>query len=308
MDLLTENPDLDQVIAVDTGSRGKRLMEKISQGVAPLRQLTSRPDLVVDLTANDHSTLLALGSRGRLRIGRLRNKGFWGRNRCYHRTFQPNPKIPMVAQLLEILSAIDLHPQPEQFPLRLNPSAAAQASLSALLKPTEAPLIHFSPVSRLLKKCWRSERMAQLIDHVASRGGVPVVTSAPNPQERQLAQAVLEQVTTATVIDLTGQLSVGQLIALIHRSHGSVSVDSAPMHMAAALGKPVLAIFGPTNEALWAPWQATHRIVTNPLPCRRPCQHKRTCTTYECVQDITVEQATQAFDDLMPTLTSKEIP
>lgn len=310
VDILIQNRDIDHVIGIESGKREAGLWQRIMGDFSALGQLVSRPDLAIDLTANDHSTLLAMASRAKKRVGRLRKKGFKGRNLCYHKTIKPNPQIHIVGQFLEILAAIDLQPIPEQYPLQLQTSPQAVADIAPMLELAKKPLIHFSPASRLLKKCWRSERMAALVDHVAERGFTPVLTAAPDPVEQQKVKEVLDLVKTQDHIDLCGKLSVAQLIAVIQQSQCSITVDSAPMHIAAALGKPTLAIFGPTNEELWSPWQTQHQIVTNPLPCRRPCKEKRTCETFECVRDITLLQATEAFDEIMtkPSKNKRAVP
>ena len=73
------------------------------------------------------------------------------------------------------------------------------------------------------------------------------------------------------VVNLAGKLSLKQLAELTSRAKLFVGVDSAPMHMAAAVQTPVVTLFGPSGELEWGPWQVPHRIVkSNQHPCR-PC-------------------------------------
>jgi heptosyltransferase-3 len=73
------------------------------------------------------------------------------------------------------------------------------------------------------------------------------------------------------VVNLTGQLSLKQLAALSARARIFVGVDSAPMHIAAAMRTPVVALFGPSGDQEWGPWQVPHRVVSSTHhPCR-PC-------------------------------------
>ena len=66
-------------------------------------------------------------------------------------------------------------------------------------------------------------------------------------------------------------MSLYQLTALIARAGMFIGIDSAPMHIAAAVGTPLVALFGPSSEANWGPWQAQHQLVTDDTyPCR-PC-------------------------------------
>jgi heptosyltransferase-3 len=72
-----------------------------------------------------------------------------------------------------------------------------------------------------------------------------------------------------------GTLTVNQLGALLRHAAGFVGVDSMPMHLAAALGKPGVALFGPTDERIWGPWHSRLAVLRNDCPCLRA--KKRTC-------------------------------
>jgi heptosyltransferase-3 len=73
------------------------------------------------------------------------------------------------------------------------------------------------------------------------------------------------------VIDLSGQLTLAELGALIGAARLFIGVDSAPMHMAAAMGTPVVALFGPSGDAEWGPWRVPHRVVASDAHSCRPC-------------------------------------
>ena len=77
------------------------------------------------------------------------------------------------------------------------------------------------------------------------------------------------------IVDLTGQLTMPELSALIASARLFIGCDTAPMHLAAAAGTPVVAWFGPSDEHVWGPWQVPHRVVASIVhPCR-PCQQQR---------------------------------
>ena len=75
---------------------------------------------------------------------------------------------------------------------------------------------------------------------------------------------------SARVVDIGGLLSLRELAALTARARLFVGVDSAPMHIAAAMRTPAVALFGPSSEIAWGPWQARARVVVSAHPCR-PC-------------------------------------
>jgi heptosyltransferase-3 len=99
------------------------------------------------------------------------------------------------------------------------------------------------------------------------------------------------------IINLIGQTSLGELAAVLERATLFLGVDSAPMHMAAALGIPVVALFGPSGEMSWGPWGEGHVVVTSPYLCR-PCGQdgclgsKRS----DCLEAISPEQVMAAVE------------
>jgi len=90
------------------------------------------------------------------------------------------------------------------------------------------------------------------------------------------------------------------------RAHLFFGVDSGPLHMAAAVGVPVVALFGPTDERKWGPWGPGHTVITKRLACH-PCKpHK--CHDHECMKQIGIEEASEAVEKklgaIMPIVTN----
>jgi heptosyltransferase-3 len=103
------------------------------------------------------------------------------------------------------------------------------------------------------------------------------------------------------VVDLAGQLSLRELAALTARARLFVGVDSAPMHIAAAMGTPVVALFGPSGDLEWGPWGVAHRIVASDRhPCR-PCGNDG-CgggKVSECLTTLSVERVQAAVNEML---------
>ena len=129
------------------------------------------------------------------------------------------------------------------------------------------PFVHLHPASRWTFKCWPAEQNAQLIDRLAVDGHRVVVTSAPD--EVPFVQRIVDQANAKTQ-NLAGQLTIKELGALTARAKLFIGVDSMPMHLAAAMGTPTLALFGPSGEIEWGPWNVERRVVTTTHTCR-PC-------------------------------------
>jgi heptosyltransferase-3 len=105
----------------------------------------------------------------------------------------------------------------------------------------------------------------------------------------------------STPVDLSGQLSLKALAALTQRAKLFIGVDSAPMHIAAAMGTPVVALFGPSGEIEWQPWRVPHRVITSEAhPCR-PCGNDG-CgggKVSECLTTIPAARVLAAADALL---------
>jgi len=126
-----------------------------------------------------------------------------------------------------------------------------------------------------------------------------VLTAAPDPREKAIAARILAGAGPG-VLDLSGQLTLRELAALTARARLFFGVDSAPMHIAAAMGTPVVVLFGPSGELEWGPWRVPHRIVTSTHPCR-PCGNDG-CgggKVSECLTSLPVDRVQAAIHELL---------
>ncbi len=90
-------------------------------------------------------------------------------------------------------------------------------------------------------------------------------------------------------LDLCGVTNVRENLSVYKNADLFFGVDSGPMHMAAAMGVPVVALFGPTDERKWGPWGEGHTVITKRLSCH-PCKpHK--CADNACMKQISLEDA-----------------
>jgi len=139
---------------------------------------------------------------------------------------------------------------------------------------TGVKVIHVHPISRALFKCWKDEYMAEVIRWLVNKRLKVVVTSSPEKHEVEKAKNILSLVDKLTppdipplvregigkVIDLCGKTSIKQLAAVAEASDLFLGVDSAPMHIAAAVGTPVIAIMGAGKDS-WSPWGKGHVVL-----------------------------------------------
>lgn len=166
--------------------------------------------------------------------------------------------------------------------------------------------IHIHPTSRWFFKCWDLTKVAELIRGLRAQGEQVVVTAAPDPNELMLIAEIKKQ--TTDFLDLSGQLSLKDLGAVTQLAKLFIGVDSAPMHIAAAVNTPLVALFGPSGEQEWAPWMVRHFLLSGDekkFPCR-PCGLDG-CgggKYSECLQSISARRVLIATQQLqMPIIT-----
>jgi heptosyltransferase-3 len=165
---------------------------------------------------------------------------------------------------LDALRRIGVQPGTGERKVVFVPGAAAEARVGEFVT---GPFVHMHPASRWRFKCWPAERNAALADRLAGEGHRVVMTSAPD--ETPFIDEILGKMHSQPV-NLAGKLSLKELGALTARARLFVGVDSMPMHLAAAMGVPTLALFGPSSEIAWGPWNVAQRVVTTAHSCR-PC-------------------------------------
>lgn len=179
----------------------------------------------------------------------------------------------MVEQNLDALRRVGIYPSPDERRLTLIPGGDAEARVDCLLQESglgQQAFIHVHPASRWFFKCWPAAKMAALIDQLHRDGHQVVLSAAPDAAEIALLDAIQAQL-KQPALSLAGQLSLKELAALTARARLFIGVDSAPMHIAAAMGTPTVALFGPSGDKEWGPWGVAHRIVASDAhPCR-PC-------------------------------------
>jgi heptosyltransferase-3 len=96
--------------------------------------------------------------------------------------------------------------------------------------------------------------MAALVEKLQIDGHAVILTAAPSPHEENMLESIQARL-SRPVFSLSGQLSLKELAALTKAASVFVGVDSAPMHIAAAVGTPTVALFGPSGDRQWGPWE-----------------------------------------------------
>ena len=137
-------------------------------------------------------------------------------------------------------------------------------------------------------KRWPSEKFAALADELIQKQvGAVIFTGGPSDIER--VDKIKEMMSTEAV-NLAGETTVAELAALAEKSAVMISGDSGPVHVAAAVGTPTIALFGPSDEKKYRPYGAENQIITNQIDCR-PCgEHDCPLEHHNCLEEITVTE------------------
>ena len=264
--MLDGHPALSQLHTVGRGWRNTGSLSRIRNELQLFRALRARRyDLVVHLSEQPRGAWLARTLGARYSVApKMPDRGrYWARS--FTHLYPLVPRRHMVEVNLDALRRIGLQPSLDERKVLFVPGGDAEASVADMV--SKGPFVHVHPASRWRFKCWSAEKNAELIDRLAAEGHRVVLTSAPD--EVGFIDEILRR-TTSAPLNLAGKLSIKQLGALTARARLFVGVDSMPMHLAAAMGTPALALFGPSGEHEWGPWGGGHRVVSSMHSCR-PC-------------------------------------
>ena len=145
-------------------------------------------------------------------------------------------------------------------------------------------------------KRWIPSRYAAVADDLATKNGLRVVLLG-GAAERPLAELIAGSMQAPARV-LCGETSLSELVGVLSHLRLLVTNDSGPMHVAAALGIPVVAIFGPTDWRETAPVAERHRLLREPVPCA-PCLLRDCPIDHRCMKLITVESVAGAAASLL---------
>lgn len=238
-----------------------------------------RYDAVLDLQGLLKSALYTLCCRAPVRVGLAdaREGAGW---MLTHRVPTPPQPVHAVDRYLALAAALDATETRREFTIAVDAEAGGRAA--ALLAGLPARQVAVHPSARWETKLWEAANWRRLIEALAGVGyGVVLTGSAA---EASTAAALVDGL--PSVRSLAGQLSLKELAAVLGRVALLVTLDSGPMHVAGAMGTPVVALFGPTDARRTGPiGPAT--VLQRALPCQ-PCL-SRACMiteTRRCMRDI----------------------
>jgi len=305
--MLTNHPAITAMHLIDRDWKRHGIVSHATNEWQLLRALRERRyDLLVHLTEHPRGAWLrqALGVRLAVAPRRTDASRYWKRAFTHYYALPRGTRRHTVELNIDALRRLGIQPATDALKLVLVPGPAAESSVDELLRAhalARTAFIQMHPGSRWQFKCWPAQRVAELVDRLTSEGERVVLTGAPDAKEQAMLDGIRARI-AAPVVDLGGKLSLSELAALTARAKAFIGVDSAPMHIAAAMGTPAVALFGPSGDIEWAPWRVVHRIVaSNVHPCR-PCGNDGCggSKISDCLTTLSVERVHAALRELVP--------
>lgn len=294
------HPDIRQVIIYENQGRHRGLRGKWLLAQA-LKQ--EGFEAVVHFPHSFESAWISFLSGIPVRVGYATE----GRGRLLTRS-QPLPRNfkerHQVLSFLELLAGLGIreNPDPESHPLRLLVAAQWQEQadrrlVSLGVKPGDR-LIGLAPGAQYGRaKCWPFSAYHQLAERIRREDGARVILlgTARDALAGLPGGAALPE---GPFINLLGRTDLGEALALVQRCLALVSNDSGLMHVAAALNRPLVALFGSTSPERTGPWGGTSRVIRKTFACS-PCFRKECREDRFCMEAITVEEVWEALQDLI---------
>ena len=164
------------------------------------------------------------------------------------------------------------------------------------------PLVAIHPGASVSYKLWPRPHFAALARELTRRGCRIVWVGAGN-SDSAIISDIISQLAVIETINLCNQLSYVLLTALYTRCKIFIGSDSGPMHLAASTGLPVFALFGPSNETVWAPLGDNAHLVRSSQPCGKTCKVYHCQYEYRCMQTLKPADVIAEVEDNVPGLT-----
>jgi heptosyltransferase III len=286
-EVLSGNHLIDEIIIFDRNIKKMNTAMRCIKELSFLKQIRMKGfDMTVDLTSGDRAAMVSFASGARYRLAYSPKRGILGKRYLYTHLSKKQSGQHMVLQNLEIVRQFGIDTEHKQLNFFIPDDAKmfVKRVFEENNIPPHPPLskggqrgvtiVHVHPTSRWLFKCWKDKYMAEVIRRLIDKGITVIVTSSPDRREMEKAKNILSLVDELTppdipplvrggiggVIDLCGKTTIKQLAAISEASDLFLGVDSAPMHIAAAVGTPVIALFG-AGVKNWRPWCERHVVL-----------------------------------------------
>lgn len=294
------HPALDRVIVSDRknwlkglpGEKGLKNLRQIFYFVRTLRDTTY--DIVIDFQGLMKSAAMVGLSKGRRKIGYNRTREF--SYLVLDERVQPfDMDKHAIFRYLNLAKYLKADTASIRFDVPMD-TWDEGCVISGLRQHgwSGQSIVAVNPMSKWETKLWAREKFSELADRLIEEHGCFVVFTGNTEDRKDVSDMVGEM--RQKCGNLSGKTDLRQLAALYKMSRCVIATDTGPMHLAAAVGTPVVALFGATAPWRTGPFGKGHEVVHAGWPCS-PCFRKR-CDTRECMSHISVDQVFDAVTRL----------
>ncbi|WP_371372144.1 lipopolysaccharide heptosyltransferase II [Sporomusa aerivorans] len=290
-DLLTNNPYIDEIIVFEK-AKFKSLSGFYQYAPAFIKTLRAKQfDLALDLQGLFKSAAISLLSGAPRRFVYCNARE--GSDKVGKRICGPNSQGHVVERYFDVVRELGCNITNPEFVINITDEEAAVAA--AIAKQAgltlESPYIVLMPGTNWPNKCWPADKFAQLADQLFASNLIPVLVGG-NAEKNVISEIAAQ--TAILPIDISGRTTLKQLAHIIKNARAVVAGDTGPMHLAAALGTPVIALFGPTDPNRNGPYGLGHHVVTIQRDCQG-CWQRQCPEGKDCLSDIDVKIVYEAL-------------
>jgi len=277
--LLQGHPQLDEVIPFErnlfsSSWRSFDTARKLADFCLSLRR--RKFDLVIDLQGLFRSGLLTIQTGAPVRVGSTTAREF-GWMFCTHLAPGEWENNHAVDRYLAVADFLGLGRSPVEF---IFPTDDNDREFIHDLLTDDEPFAVLLPATHWQTKRWPIEHFAALVEPLQKRFGLRSVVSG-GPADVSLASAI------PGALNLAGKTNLRQLVALLERASLVIANDTGGMHIASALNRPLVTMFGPTSPIQTGPYNRLDTVVQLDIPCS-PC-FSRHCSHQSCMKQLTIE-------------------
>jgi lipopolysaccharide heptosyltransferase I len=315
-DILRGHPDLDEVLVFPRtkfhtdGGREIPHLERFARSIAHKGKTVPamlaffselrrrRFDWAIDFHGNAKSGLVAAVSGARIRIGMDRSQVREGNSLFTHRRIPLRTHGTPMHRIERNLLLIRRLGLPAAYtPAKISVTEEDRRHIDRFVRENRIGppwvVIHAGASYKGSYKRWPTDRYAELADRLQQEG-IRVILSWGSG-ERELAESIISRMRQPA--HMAPPTNLKQLAALIEKADGFISGDSGPMHIAGALRRPTVALFGPKDPAVYGPYQTPGEVIYKKLHCS-PCRNIF-CPHIQCMQDITVDEVFAAAQRML---------
>ena len=288
-DVLRHNPDVNEVLCLPR-------MGLIPQVRFYYGLRTRGFDCVVDFTDGDRSAFISRVTGAGLRVGfnhegRLRGRLY---SHCVKASYEAVHVIEYHATAFPALG-LPIGGGEPILPLSGEDHARARRILGTLAFEGK-PWVMIHPAARYWFKAWPAKRFAALADVLFERGFQAVLVGS---RDEHSVETEILQAAKRPPLSLVGKTSLLELAALMTHCRLLIGNDAGPMHMAAAVGCPVVALFGPSNPSVWGPRGQSTKTIYKGLDCRECFRPGCSRGEQSCMNLITVQEVLEAAGEFL---------